>query len=226
MQPVKTPPVGPTTNAMARSSVIETQTPEEIAAQKAERSAQYRKSQTAKNLVFALLVTLGVVAIMILIVPRGTPTEPPSIDYAARAADTETFLQQPVLVPEIPAGWRVNVAELDRSGSTGPVWKMTLAPADRGFVQLAQAFDTEAWLPPALAGISPSDSIEIDGREWAEYKPRDPKTTANVSYGLGTQVGDDYVMLYGSVSSERAIELAANLGPQLDDLAASGQVAP
>lgn len=210
---------------MARSSVIETQTAEEIAAQKAERSAQYRKSQTVKNLVFALIVTLGVVAVMILIVPRGAQTEPPAIDYAARAAETETFLQQPVLVPEVPAQWRVNIAELDRAGGTGPVWKMTLVPADSGFIQIAQAFDTDAWLPTALVGIAPSGTIEIDGREWAEYKPRDPKTTGNISYGLGTVVGNDYVLLSGSVTGERAIELAKSLGPQLDELAASAKVA-
>lgn len=214
------------TNAMARSNVVETQTAEEIAAQKAERSAQYRKSQTVKNLVFALLVTLGVVAIMILIVPRGTPSEPPQIDYASRAAETEKFLQQPVLVPTVPEGWRVNIAELDRSGGTGPVWKMTLAPADSGFIQLVQAFDTGAWLPPALAGISPSDTINIDGREWTEYKPRDPRTTSNISYAIGSPVGDDYVLLSGAIDSERAIEFAHSLSSQLDELAAAGQAGP
>ncbi len=209
--------------ARNRTSVTETQTPEEIAAQKAERSAQYRGSQTAKNLIFALAITIGVVILMVLIVPRGTPVVPDSVDVASRVAETEEFLQSPVLNPEIPAGWRVNKAELDRSGQTGPVFTITFVPGDRGFVLVNQAFDTDSFTPDALVGISSSGTVTIDGREWTEFKPRDPNLHKNVSYALGTPIGDDYIMLSGSTSPQRAKELAESLDTALTTLEQAGE---
>ena len=61
------------------------QSAEDIAAQKAARSAAYRQSQTFTNLVIALVVSIAVVAVIFLAVPRGTPPERPAIDVAAVA---------------------------------------------------------------------------------------------------------------------------------------------
>jgi hypothetical protein len=193
------------------------ETPEETAARKAASSKVYRSSQTVRNLVAALLVTVAVVAVIVFAVPRGEPTSAPDIDVARIATDVESTMDRPALVPEIGDFWRVNAAGLE-SGAT-VVWDITLAPAaedERGFIRVAQAFATDAsWAPQRLNGIAPTDTTTIDGLEWDVFEPTNPGDNANVSYALGTQAGEDYILLYGSLAPEVTADLAESLTPQI-----------
>src|SRR3546814_6486486 len=73
------------------------ETPEETAARKAESSRIYRSSQSFRNLIAALVVTLIVVAVVIFGVHRGDVAEAPEIDVAAEASDLSDTLGRPVL---------------------------------------------------------------------------------------------------------------------------------
>jgi hypothetical protein len=119
-------------------------------------------------------------------------------------------------VPELGDFWRVNAAELQGGATT--VWNITLAPADeneRGFIRIAQAFDADAsWAPQMLGGSAPTDTTRIAGLDWDVYE-LSGRTENNVSYALGTQAGDDYVLLYGSRSADSTAELAESLVPQI-----------
>lgn len=196
------------------------ETPEETAARKAASSKAYRSSQTMRSLVAALLVTLAVVAVIIFAVPRGEPTPAAEIDVSRIAADVESTMQSPVIVPDLDDFWRVNAAGLE-SGAT-VVWGVTLAPAgedERGFIRLAQAFDADAaWAPQRLNGIAPTDTIDIGGLDWDVYKPGTAGSEQNVTYAIGTQAGDDYVLLYGSRSAASTADLAESLIPQIRSL--------
>lgn len=193
------------------------ETPDETAARKAASSKAYRGSQTFRNLIAALLVTVGVVAVIIFAVPRGEPVAPEKIDVAGIAAGVESTMESPVIVPELDGFWRVNAAEL-QSGAT-VVWEVTLAPAgqdERGFVKFAQAFDADSsWAPQRLNGIAPTDEVRIGGLDWDVFELGDAGSTANVTYAIGTQAGDDYVLLYGSRSADSTAELAESLVPQI-----------
>lgn len=195
------------------------ETPQETADRKAESSRVYRSSQTFRNLIAALIVTVAVVAIIVFGVPRGERTPPPEIDVAAVAADVETSMQRPAIVPEVDASWRVNAAKLE--GGAVPVWDITLAPAaddERGFIRVAQAFGTDvSWAPQVLGGKAPTGEVTIDGRQWDEFE-LGSGGDANISYAVGTQAGPDYVLLYGSRSAESTAELAESLSAQLNDL--------
>ncbi|MGM1017575.1 MAG: DUF4245 family protein [Actinomycetota bacterium] len=197
------------------------ETPDETAARKAASSKVYRSSQTVRNLVAALLVTVAVVAIIISAVPRGEPAGEREIDVARIAADVESTMDRPALVPELGDFWRVNAAGLE-SGAT-VVWDITLAPAaedERGFIRVAQAFDADAtWAPQRLNGIAPTDVTDIGGLEWDVYEPANPGDNANVSYALGTQAGEDYVLLYGALTPEVTADLADSLTPQILEIA-------
>lgn len=196
------------------------ETPEETAARKAASSKAYRSSQTMRSLVAALLVTLAVVAVIIFAVPRGEPTAAQEIDVARIAADVEATTDSPVIVPELSDFWRVNAAGLE-SGAT-MVWDVTLAPADedeRGFIRLAQAFDADAaWAPQRLNGVAPTDTITIGGLEWDVFKTGSAGSAQNVTYAIGTQAGDDYVLLYGSRTAASTADLAESLIPQIRSL--------
>lgn len=196
------------------------ETPDETAARKAASSKAYRSSQTVRNLIAALLATLAVLAVIVFAVPRGEPAAQPSIDLTGIAADVESTMDSPVIVPELGDFWRVNAAQL-QSGAT-VVWDITLAPDaqdERGFIKVAQAFDADSgWAPQRLGGTAPTDSVTIDGIAWDVFTPGDATANQNVSYALGTQAGDDYVLLYGSRSADSTAELAASLVPQIRTL--------
>jgi hypothetical protein len=193
------------------------ETPDETAARKAASSKAYRGSQTLRNLIAALLVTVAVVAVIIFAVPRGEPVTAEKIDVAGIAAGVESTMDSPAIVPELDGFWRVNAAEL-QSGAT-VVWEITLAPAaddERGFIKVAQAFDADSsWAPQRLNGNAPTDEIRIGGLDWDVYKLGDAGANANVSYAIGTQAGDDYVLLYGSRSASSTADLAESLVPQI-----------
>ncbi|WP_223626155.1 DUF4245 family protein [Microbacterium sp. EST19A] len=193
------------------------ETPDETAARKAASSKAYRGSQTFRNLIAALLVTVAVVAVIIFAVPRGEPVAAEKIDVTGIAEGVESTMDSPAIVPEVDGFWRVNAAEL-QSGAT-VVWEITLAPAaddERGFIKIAQAFDADAsWAPQRLNGNAPTDEVSIGGLDWDVYKLGDAGANANVSYAIGTQAGDDYVLLYGSRSASSTADLAESLVPQI-----------
>ncbi|KDA06518.1 amino acid transporter [Microbacterium sp. CH12i] len=196
------------------------ETPEETAARKAEFSKNYRASQTFRNLIAALIITVAVVAIVIFAVPRGERASEPTVDMVGIAQDVESNLDRPVLVPELDDFWRVNAAALD--GGATVVWNITLAPSaedERGFIRVAQAFDADAaWAPQLLNGSAATGTTQIDGRDWDVYKLSD-SAQDNISYALGTQAGTDYILLYGSRSADSTAELAEALSPQIEAIA-------
>jgi len=196
------------------------ETPAETAARKAASSKAYRSSQTVRSLVAALIATLAIVAVIVFAVPRGEPATTEDIDVAGIAADVESTVGSPVIVPELGSFWRVNAAGL--TSGAPMVWDVTLAPAaqnERGFIKLAQAFGTDAsWAPQRLNGTAPTDTTTIDGVEWDVYDLGDAGAKQNITYAIGTQAGDDYLLLYGSRSAESTAELAESLLPQIREL--------
>lgn len=194
------------------------ETPDETAARKAESSRIYRSSQTFRNLIAAIIVTVVVVFIVIFGVPRGELPDRESIDPAPVASQASESLGRTVLVPDVPAEWRVNAAEVSSDGGSS-AWSIAYVPGEEGFIRFAQAFDTdEVWARSALAGSSPTDSIQIDGVEWDVFEPADPSRAANISYALGTQAGSDYVLLYGAATPDQTAELARIVAPDVKKL--------
>ena len=194
------------------------ETPDETAARKAESSRIYRSSQTFRNLIAAIIVTVVVVFIVIFGVPRGELPDRESIDPAPVASQASESLGRTVLVPDVPAEWRVNAAEVSSDGGSS-AWSIAYVPDEEGFIRFAQAFDTdEVWARSALAGSSPTDSIQIDGVEWDVFEPADPSRAANISYALGTQAGSDYVLLYGAATPDQTAELARIVAPDVKKL--------
>lgn len=196
------------------------ETAEETAARKAESSAAYRSSQTARHLIAALIATLAIVVVIVFLVPRGTPATPEPPNVQERAAAAERSLERPVLAPTTPEGWRVNSVKLTQAPAA---WKVIYAPNQEndaaGFLTLSQVFDgTDAWVAQNIPGATPSGTITIDGREWTEYSIREGAQSKNVTYAIGTKVGDDWVVLYGSATSDVTQQFASTMTAQLQSL--------
>ncbi|MDL9980781.1 DUF4245 family protein [Microbacterium sp. ASV49] len=189
------------------------ETPDETAARKAESSRIYRSSQTFRNLIAALLATLGVVLVIALSVPRGDPGVTAPVDAVAVAKQVQGSYDRPVVVAKVPASWRVNSAAVDGDET----WTVAYAPkTDPGFVRVSQGFGADtAWDAQLLKGAAPSGTTDIDGITWTVYDIPDPARAGNVSYAIGTQAGKDRILIYGSASPATTAIAAKGLADQI-----------
>lgn len=186
------------------------ETPEETAARKAESSRVYRSSQSFRNLIAALLVTVAVVAVVYFGVPRGTPPLPEPVDVAAAASAVSSPSGGAVVVPEVPEDWRANSAAVEDGA-----WTVVYAPPT-GFVRVAQGFGvSDTWAATLLGGRAPTGTTAIDGVEWDVYELGGD---ANLRYALVTDAGRDTVAVYGSMSAETAEVAARGLSDQIRTL--------
>ncbi len=192
------------------------ETPEETAARKAESSRVYRSSQTFRNLVAALVITLGIVAIVIFAVPRGEPPASEPIDVAAVAADVSGTLEgSTAIVPVVPETWLVTSAAV--AGDDPRTWTVLYVPAeDAGFVRVSQGFSADAtWPTRELSGADSAGTIVIDGVEWTEYDIPDPARAGNISAALSTTAGDDTILVYGATDADTLRVVAEGLADQI-----------
>lgn len=188
------------------------ETPQETADRKAAASATYRSSKTFRNLIAALLITVAVVAVVYLGVPRGSLREPEPVDVAAVAERVSASTDHTLVVPAVPDAWRANVARLE-----GQTWLIVYAPAD-GFVNVAQGIGVDdTWAPRRLGNVAPSGTVTIDGVEWDEYTMSDGRTDA-LTYALSTDAGSDTVLVYGKTDPGTAKIAAEGLTEQIRDL--------
>lgn len=186
------------------------ETPDETAARKAESSRVYRSSQTFRNLIAALIVTVAVVAVVYFGVPRGTPPETEPIDVAAAAAQVSADRGRTVIVPEVPGSWRANAARVEDGA-----WTVVYAPTT-GFVRIAQGFDAPStWTSTLLGGFAPTGGTTIDGVEWDVY---DLPGDDGIRYALATDAGPDTIVVYGSMSAETAETAAEGITAQISTL--------
>lgn len=186
------------------------ETPQETADRKAAASAVYRSSQTFRNLIAALIVTVAVVAVIALGVPRGSLPDPEPVDVAASAARVQASLDHTLIVPEVPSTWRANSARME-----GGMWRVVYAPKE-GFVNVGQGFDVpEGWASAKLGNISPTGSVTIDGIEWDEYTISAASRTDGITYALSTDAGADAVLVYGKTNAADAAIAAEGVADQI-----------
>lgn len=194
------------------------ETPEETAARKATASLAYRSSQTVRNLIAALLATLAVVLVIVLAVPRGDTAPRAPIDVAAVAQQVESARDVDVVVPVVPTTWSVNVAAVDEDAD--PVWTVVYAlPSDGQFLRFAQAFSADdTWAAQQLRGAAPDGTKTVDGVVWQTYTIDDPATAGNITAALGTQAGDQYILIYGAASPDDLALVAGSVADQVRTL--------
>ena len=189
------------------------ETPAETAARKAENSRLYRSRKTINNLVYSLLVTLGLVLAMYFLVPRAEGDPNWSIDYVEQSEIASKSLGEELLVPAMPEQWRANAAEL-RNATNGKVisWYIGfITPADK-FIAFNEAFDADAtWVSNTLKDYPATGEITIDGQKWTVYDNRSMKDAGNVQYALVTSSGRSTIVLFGTADNAEFEQLATSI---------------
>lgn len=204
------------------------ETPEETAARKAKDSRLYRQRKTVNNLVFSLLVSLGLVLVIFLVVPRGTGDfVERSVDVAAAAEQTSPTAGHPLVAPRVPEGWRAKQAELRSSAEHGvSYWYIGYSTADQQHIAVVQAFTTdgsrvpEDWIASELEQQPETGSGTLGGFEWTVYDHRDRSPDgANMLYGMQAEADESTLLVYGTADPETVRALAESVAEE----AAAGQ---
>ena len=194
------------------------ETPQESADRKAAASAKRRSNQTVLNLVLALVASLGVVALVVLVVVRPTEVAREPVDYATVAADSQPAVDVPLIAPVLPDGWTANRAELVTGAPDGiGSWQIGfLTPGGQyiGFVQ-GIAVDPR-WVSEQTAEAAATDRVTIDDREWQVYDRRDVDDPGNLAYVMTTTAGESTIVLGGTATDDEFAVLAGAVGAELD----------
>lgn len=193
------------------------ETPEETFARKQENSRLYRSRKTINNLVFSLLVTVGLVAAIYFLVPRADGEPNWQVDYVAQSEIASQSLGEELLVPAMPEQWRANAAEL-RNAANGQVtsWYIGFITPQDKFIAFNEAFDAnETWVANELKDYPASGTKNIDGQEWTVYDNRSYKDAGNVQYAMVTTLGRSTVVLYGTADDAEFDQLATSITADL-----------
>ena len=181
-----------------------------------------RSALSMRDMLVALAILGGIILLLAGITGScsfspGRPTVDgsrlPTVDAPARLRETASFVEFPVVVPSVPAGWRANSVDQDRAGERRVVRVGYLTTEGR-YLRLAQSDADEAALLATETGPTavPGTGVrEVAGLRWVVYgrdgeepiwiaERADPTTpTRLLITGSGSE--DDFLALAGAVAA-------------------------
>lgn len=211
------------------------ETPSETASRKAEQSRLYKQRKTVNNLVFSLLVSVALMAVIVLIVPRGTDQwADHSVNVAEAATQNESNAARPLVAPNVPESWKAKQALIrTEKGSDIVYWHIGYTTENQAYAAVSQAFTTsgeavnETWVSQHLEAQKPTGTERIGGLEWTVYDhPKRDAKENNVLFALQAQVGTNTLLVYGTDRPEVLRTLAADVADQATSLGLADEVTP
>jgi Protein of unknown function (DUF4245) len=191
-----------------------------------ERAKQRRAKQTVNNLVYSLLATAAVVAVMVLVVPRPSTSLIAPVDYKGVAVQAAQSSNLPVLTPKLLAkGWYSNSARWNTKTADGvDNWYVGFVGPKNQYLGLTQGYGTNpTWTFLQLKGDLSSGTQTIGGYKWDVWQStikNDPALTRD--YALVTDVKragvTDEVIIYGTASKAEFRAFATEVASQLKSL--------
>ncbi|GAA1323959.1 DUF4245 family protein [Leucobacter albus] len=198
------------------------ETAAETAARKAEGSRLYKSRKTVNNLVFSLLVTVGLVFVIYLMVPRPAGDFPDrSIDVAQAAATAGADF--PLAVPAVPDTWKAKQATLTVENGVS-AWQILYTTENEAFASVVQAYTetgepvSAKWIAGMLEEQESTGTEQLGGLSWRVYDHQDRKAEkVNMRFGLESTVGTNSVLVYGTDDAATIRVLAAQVADSLGE---------
>jgi hypothetical protein len=192
------------------------ETPEETAARRAETSRAHRANQTTRNLVLAIIASLGIVLFAVLVVVRPSENLVKSVDYRSVAAQAQQTVSARLAAPNLPKGWTSNDAELKADDGKTVDWYVGLITPKKQFIAIEQGVNTpDTWFGSLLGKTPATGHITIAGVRWTVYDRRQSSGAGNFQYSLAGTIGDSHLVLHGSAGNAEFRVLALAIGAQL-----------
>lgn len=196
------------------------ETAAETAARKAEGSRLYKSRKTVNNLAFSLLVTVGLVFVIYLMVPRAEGNFPDqSVDFSQIAEDAGS--PYALATPDVPDTWKAKTAALSvDSGVT--FWQINFTTENNAYASVVQAYTKDGapvpakWIAEKLEEQTQTGTEHLGGIDWKVYShPERKADKVNVRFGLEGTFGTNTVLVYGTDDEATLRVLATQVGESL-----------
>lgn len=138
-----------------------------------ERAKKRRAKQTVNNLILSLAACVGVVAIMVLAVPRPTTSLIPHVDYKLVAKQSASTSGLSIAAPKLLSkDWYSNAARFTSKPADGVAfWYVGFVNSKEHYLGLTQGFNANpTWTYLQLAGDIPTGSTKIAGLNWTIWQ--------------------------------------------------------
>lgn len=195
------------------------ETPEETAARKAEQSRLYRQRKTVNNLIYSLLVTVGLALVIFLLVPHADSSPNWAVDYQKIAKQVQASVDKPLVTPLMNSSWRANQAKI-RMNSLDKiaVWQVGFITPSDTFISYRQALSaSSSWTASMVKDLRPTGEKVIAGITWQVFNNRSAEQPGNLAYALATVKNGVVFLLNGSASDADFDALASNIATQLSE---------
>jgi len=129
--------------------------------------------KSVADMLRSLAVIAGIVAVLVLVVPRPNSVPLVAVDVVATAEGAaKTLGWQPAIPQNLPAGWKATNAYVNNSGEGILTWHIGYLTADGHYASLEQAAKVTArWEEILTSGGTSRQPQTIDGTIWEQkYK--------------------------------------------------------
>ncbi|WP_166987255.1 DUF4245 domain-containing protein [Canibacter zhoujuaniae] len=202
------------------------ETAAETTARKAKQSYLYKKRKTLNNLIYSLLVTLGFLALIVLIVPRGTG------DFTTRNVDVQQLAEgasdtfgQTVANPAVGDKWLAKQAKVrfDREELV-TYWYIGYTTPSGNYAGVAQGHNNEMlpadarWVNKQLEGKKQTGTASFAGYDWQVYDhSSDSADSSNVLWAYVTELPQATLIVSGTGSEAEIRDLAEKTAVSLTE---------
>jgi|TARA_B110000503_G_scaffold69219_1_gene107975 hypothetical protein len=182
--------------------------------------AERRARQTTRNLVWSLLSSLGIVALLIIVVVRPDANLIESVDYQAVAKEISSEVPSEPITPQLSELWSANRAEISREPGAEITWSIGLLGPESSYVFIDQGFEADAsWVSLRTERSASTGEVTFgygadSTLSWEEYDRSEADPGANNAYVIVYEDSSSTIIIGGT--SKRAVsEVADEVSYQL-----------
>jgi hypothetical protein len=183
---------------------------ERVAAARLERRAR----ANMRNLVWSLLASLGVVALLVIVVVRPDTNLVETVDWVAIADEAEAQLPSPPITPMLSELWSANRAEISTEPGALATWSIGLLGPEQSYVFVDQGFGADSlWLSSRTEQSNSTGTVTFgygapNELVWQEYDRRDQDPSGIRSYVVAITTEQSTIVVGGT--DERGVREVAN----------------
>ena len=186
--------------------------PEDKAARLAKARAERKARQNMRNLVWSMLASLGVVALLVIVVVRPDTDLVQQIDWREVAEQSADQLPGEPVTPMLSDLWTSNRAEVTSEPWSEVTWSIGLLGPEDTYVFVDQGFGAnEAWVSQRVEQSASTGAVLLgyspNQVEWVEYDRRDIDPGGNNAYVVVLEQ-DDSIVVVGGTNAKGVNEVA------------------
>lgn len=190
------------------------ETPDEKAERVAKARAERRSRQNMRNLIWSLLASLGVVALLVIVVVRPDESLIESVEWQEVAREASEGLPSEAISPMLSELWEANRAEVTREPGSLATWSIGLLGPEQTYVFVDQGFDADAaWVARRVEQSASTGEVTLgygppNEVVWEEYDRQSVDPGGNRAYLVVTTWNDSVVVVGGN--NKRGVEEVAS----------------